>query len=73
MIGKTLLNFVRFNKITPEVSKIKPKSPFFDIEHPIAPQSPLSKKVAVFQKHQLGKGQSWLKLAEIGKKWILEP
>jgi len=66
------LNFVRFNKITPGF-KNKAKKPFFDIEHPIAPQSALSKKVAFFQKNQLGKGQIRLVLEEIGQKWILEP
>ena len=64
------MNFVRFKKISPEVSKLKP---IFDIEHPIAPESAISKKVAFFQKNQLGIGQFWLKLAEIGQKWILEP
>ena len=38
------------------------------MEHPIAPQSTISKKVAFFQKNQLGIGQSWLKLEEIGQK-----
>ena len=39
-----------------------------DIEHPIAPQFAFRKKVAFFKKDQLGLGQSWLKLAEIGQK-----
>ena len=36
---------------------------------PNPPLSAFRKKVAFFQKNQLGIGQSWCKLAEIGQKW----
>ena len=64
------MNFARFNKISPKVSKIEPKSPFFYVKQPIATQSAFSKKVAFFQ---LGIGPFWRKLEESGQKWILEP
>jgi len=40
---------------------------FFEIEHHIAPKHAFSKKV-FFKRDQLGIGQSWLKLVEIGQK-----
>ena len=45
---------------------------FFEVKHHIAPKHPFSIKVVFFQKDQLGIGQSWLKLAEIGQKGILK-
>ena len=44
-----------------------------DVEQPTAIQYAFKRKVAFFQKNQLGIGQSWRKLAEVGQKWILEP
>ena len=45
------------------------RNKFFDIEEHKATLSAFSKKVAFFLKNQLGIGQSWRKLAEIGQKW----
>ena len=53
--------------------KNRAKKPIFDVEQPIATQSAFSKKVAFFQKDQLGIGPFWRKLEESGQKWILEP
>ena len=39
-----------------------------DVDHPKPPPSASSKKVAFFQKNQLGIGILWRKLAEIGQK-----
>jgi hypothetical protein len=44
-----------------------------NIEQPIATQHAFKRKVAFFQKNQLGIGQSWRKLVQMGQKWILEP
>ena len=41
---------------------------FFEIELHIAPKHASSIKVAFFHKDQIGIGQSWRKLAEIGQK-----
>ena len=48
--------------------KIKPKLRYMEIEQPNASLRALSKKVAFFQKNQLGIGLLWRKLAEIGHK-----
>jgi hypothetical protein len=44
-----------------------------NIEQPIATQHAFKRKVAFFQKNELGIGQSWHKLVQMGQKWILEP
>ena len=67
------MNFARFNKIWSRGFENKAKKPNFDIEHPITPLRALSKKVAFFQKNQLGMGLSWRKLVQMGQKLILEP
>ena len=46
--------------------KNKAKKPIFDVEQPIATQSAFSKKVAFFQKDQLGVGTNWRKVVKNG-------
>ena len=44
-------------------------SAYIDVDQPNPPLGAFSKKVAIFLKDQLGIGQSWRNLAEIGQKW----
>ena len=53
--------------------KNRAKKPIFDVEQPIATQSAFSKKVAFFQKDQLGIGVWCGKPWAMGQNWILEP
>ena len=48
--------------------QIKSKLRYMEVEQPNASLRALSKKVAFFQKNQLGIGLLWRKLAEIGQK-----
>ena len=48
-------------------------SAYIDVDHPNPPLSAFSKKVAFFQKDQLGIGVWQGKPGEMGQNWILEP
>ena len=67
-LGKNPLGICNFFPAYFKNLRIKSKIKILDIEQQKATKCVFNKKVAFFQKNQLGIGQSWRKLAEIGQK-----
>ena len=72
-LGKNPFGICNFFPIYLKNLWIKWKIKILDLEQPTATQHVFKRKVAFFQKNQLGIGQSWCKLVQMGQNWILEP
>ena len=69
---KSFKNFQKISKLVQKpLNQMKNKD--FECRAPNGTPTCIKEKSCVFPQNQLSIGQSWLKLVQVGEKWILEP